>query len=257
MKAIFLGLIGALCLTVAMGCDDEETVVGTTSATLFVLDTVVTADEGQDISFLVALDAAVNRVVTFEYTVTGVTADSGADFAVSAARDSLLPFVTQKVITVLAVDDSDLEPGADEEFTFAITSVTNAQLGSNSSAVGKIGDNDAIFFTSDIQPMLFDLKCGTGFCHGSFIKSAGIFIGDSTYYAQNPGVSMYDTLLAQSGSNGQLIIPNNADSSTLYQSVLPSPSYGGDQMKGSDGNPLTATQITRLRNWINQGAPLN
>jgi hypothetical protein len=55
------------------------------------------------------------------------------------------------------------------------------------------------------------------------------------------------------GGMGTRVVPNNANSSILFEKVNPSSSRCGSQMPLSAGN-LSAFDVSLIENWINSGA---
>jgi hypothetical protein len=99
-----------------------------------------------------------------------------------------------------------------------------------------------VSFSNQIQP-IFNSQC-TG-CHGG---TGGLTITAGASYNNLVNVN------AQSSCPSlKRVLPNDASNSVLYRKV--SGTTCGQQM--TQGGALSATDITLIRNWINQGANNN
>lgn len=91
-------------------------------------------------------------------------------------------------------------------------------------------------FARDVYPLL---KQTCWECHGSERQKGKLRL-DSREAA------------FQGGRNGVVTVPGKAEESELYRRiVLPK---GSDRVMPARGEPLSATQVKRIRDWINQGA---
>src|SRR5688572_5668466 len=92
----------------------------------------------------------------------------------------------------------------------------------------------AVSFASDIKPIL-EKSCAS--CHSSDLKLADLDL--STREAAMRG-----------GEHGAVIVPGNSEKSKLYRMVA-----GLDQpIMPMEGDPLTSTEVTAIKAWIDQGA---
>ena len=100
-----------------------------------------------------------------------------------------------------------------------------------------------VSFSSDVVPIL-SASCGGVGCHGGSGTS-----GVST--------ANYDELMSSIGTQyGSLaVIPSNASQSPLIDKLGSSPRFGSRMPLG--GSPLTQTQISILRSWVENGAQEN
>lgn len=100
-------------------------------------------------------------------------------------------------------------------------------------------------FSSDIVPIFARGGCTAGGCHGAPVQ-AGLNLASSPYAAL-VGVASTET--------GELrVIPGNAANSYLIKKLEGRASQG-ERMP--IGGQLSDTDLTNLRNWINQGAKNN
>ncbi len=126
-------------------------------------------------------------------------------------------------------------------------SVTITVAGKQSNAVAfriVSASSPAISFSVDIQPIFSQNGC-TG-CHGG---SGGLSLTAGQSYANLVNVQ------AQAGcTNRKRVLPGNADESVLYLRLAGSAC--GDRMpKG--GSAVSSASVTKVRDWINGGAPNN
>lgn len=100
----------------------------------------------------------------------------------------------------------------------------------------------SVSYAADIQP-IFNTSCVV--CHSTAAPLNGI------------SFSNYAAVMASSGTSygGLIVLPGNAAGSPLVDKIEPSPAQGTRMPQG--GSPLSATQISKIRQWINDGAPNN
>ena len=106
----------------------------------------VAAEEGDPLTFTVALSAASGKTVTVDVGTsveTGDTATAGTDFtAVASTTLTFDPGQEEKTVSFLTTEDTDDEN--DETFTVTLSSPSNATLSTtNATAKGTIEDDDA------------------------------------------------------------------------------------------------------------------
>jgi hypothetical protein len=90
-----------------------------------------------------------------------------------------------------------------------------------------------ICFVQDILPMMLS-SCGVTSCHDAITHEEGYVFVD------------YETILEHG------IVPFDPDDSEIYEKVTDT---GDDLMPPPPREPLTSTQISALREWIEKGAP--
>jgi hypothetical protein len=102
-------------------------------------------------------------------------------------------------------------------------------------------NNSQVSFSRDVQP-IFDNYCVS--CHPN---SGNLDLRRGHSYDQLVNVPA-------SGYNALRVKPGDAESSVLYKKVDGSGAYGSNMPLGSS---LSASQISLIRDWINQGARQN
>ena len=107
-----------------------------------------------------------------------------------------------------------------------------AKLRTAQSALAKKGL--FISFAHEIAPIL-TRRCFS--CHASQVAKGGI---DLSSYAAT----------IRSGKRGNIVVPGNADSSTLYTAVA-------DESMPQEDTPLTRQEINLIKQWIDRGAALD
>ena len=125
---------------------EEDMVTVSVVAVMVAADDKSKVEEGETVSFVVALTGAVSGVVQVPYETANGTAESGTNKDYTAASGTLEFSAgdTSKTIEVTTLEDSNNE--ADETFAVTLTSVTGpdgVSLGT-SSATGTIEDDDPI-----------------------------------------------------------------------------------------------------------------
>jgi hypothetical protein len=90
-------------------------------------------------------------------------------------------------------------------------------------------------FLRDIQP-IFAARCVS--CHGSTKQQSGLRLDRRA-------------AALQGGNSGAVIVPGKSAASRLYQVVA---GLDRDTKMPPSGKPLTAAEVQRLRDWIDQGA---
>ena len=95
-----------------------------------------------------------------------------------------------------------------------------------------------VSFADDVQPILTQ-HCVS--CHGN---SGGV------------NLSSYQALISSTGNayGNNLVVPEDAVASGLYDKLLPSPRFG---TKMPQGGSLSGNQIEIIKTWINEGAENN
>jgi hypothetical protein len=133
--------------------------------------------------------------------------------------------------------------GGSDGPTAPATNNGNGNTGGNNSSAPTVKTDPS--FSSDIVPIFSRNGCTAGGCHGSPAQ-AGLNLASSPYAAL---VSVAST---QTGEHR--VIPGDAANSYLIKK-LEGRASKGDRMPV--GGQLSATDLTNLKNWINQGAKNN
>jgi hypothetical protein len=95
-------------------------------------------------------------------------------------------------------------------------------------------------YVRDIQP-IFNSNCASSGCHASSSASSGIKL------------SSYTDVMASTGTKlGKLVIVNDATNSPLVKVIEGTASSVSRMPLG--GSSLSASDITKIKNWINDGA---
>ena len=92
----------------------------------------------QNASYTVTLSQASNQTVSVNYATSNGTATAGADYTATIGTLTFAPGVTSQVLNIPILNDSLNE--ADETFTLALSSPTNAALGTQTAATTTITD---------------------------------------------------------------------------------------------------------------------
>jgi len=117
-------------------------------------------------------------------------------------------------------------------YTVTLTVVDDDGATGTATLTIDVTNSGTVSYANEVQ-RIFNNRC-TG-CHGN---DGGLTL------------TSYTTLMA-GGNSGPAVIAGNADASLLVCRIEGN-TCGQQMPRGSD--PLTATQITLIRNWINQGA---
>jgi mono/diheme cytochrome c family protein len=99
----------------------------------------------------------------------------------------------------------------------------------------------SVSYAADIQP-IFNSSCGGSACHTNGGSAFGV------------NLSSYAATMASRGSQygGPIVLPNNPDASPLVDKIEPNPTHGSRMPLGRAA--LNATQIQKIRTWIQNGA---
>ena len=102
-------------------------------------------------------------------------------------------------------------------------------------------DVTSVSYAADIQP-IFNGSCGGSACHTNGGAAFGV------------DLSNYAATMASRGSqySGATVVPGNPDSSPLVDKIEPNPTHGSRMPLGRAA--LNATQIQKIRTWIQNGA---
>lgn len=198
-----------------------------------VSDPIIT--EGEIATFVVTLNIPSTIPVTFEYVTSAGTASSPADFAAVSGSGTIPAGETEITIPVITFDDVVSE--GTESFTLSVSNLSGAEP-LKPSGTCTIGDNEAapVSFAADIRPILND-RCVN--CHNSNSNQRDF------------SVSSYNEVL-NSGDRGPHVTPGHSAHSTLYLVLLLPPPSGFIRMP--QGGALPAAEISKIKDWIDQGA---
>lgn len=197
--------------------------------------------EGETAQVTVELNKAGILPVIFDFNLVAGTATAPADFILASGRDTILPGQLSAVLSIGTTEDALFE--SSEEFTIRLTALSNGMF-LDSTATCTILDDDAPSFASDIQPLLL-ARCAISGCHGGSSAEGGLGLGSATYHA----------VFHASGSHGAAIVPGSAATSSLYFKLTTSPQFGSRMPPG--GPYISISDLNKLRDWINAGAPDN
>jgi hypothetical protein len=128
----------------------------------------------------------------------------------------------EETMVPLATETADEQPSATEELLVA----TEAPMTEEPS----VGDG-SVSFANDVLPIL-NSRCAR--CHGGARTEARL------------DVLSYEALMA-GGLNGPVVVPGDADASSLVRLVIT-----GEMPK--QGAKLTSDQVQLFTDWVNQGA---
>jgi hypothetical protein len=124
------------------------------------------------------------------------------------------------------------------------TSVSGPTTPVPDSTVGVIADPS---FSNDIQPIFNQNGCANGGCHG-VAMAANLDLQPGASHANLVNVTATREPLLR-------VIPGNADGSYLVVKLEGRQSVGSQMPLG--GQPLSETDLTNIKNWINRGAQNN
>jgi hypothetical protein len=99
---------------------------------------------------------------------------------------------------------------------------------------GRTCSADSVYFANEILPLV-NSGCAMAGCH------------DAVTHAEGLNLTTYSGIM-------KIVTPGRASSSKLYTIIVKS---GGDRMPPPPQSPLAADKITRIQQWINQGAKNN
>lgn len=123
----------------------------------------------------------------------------------------------------------------------------NNDGGSGGGPTGPVVKTDPSF-SSDIMEVFTRRGCTESSCHGS--GQGGLTMTSTAGTYQNL------VNVASAGASGEVrVIPGNANDSYLVKKLEGRQSVGARMPSG--GSPLDATDLTNIKNWINQGAKNN
>lgn len=205
------------------------------------------APEGDTLFFIVFLSPVGPLDVSFSWRTADSTAiaDSGDYVAVLRTTALIAAGNSSMVISLATVGDVEYE--MDESVLILLDSAENAEI-VDSVAIGLILNNDFVSYENVIRPILVDTAgCNQTACHRGMVPKGGLNMGDASY----------DSVMTASGDSEALLIePNDTDASLLYQRIIKE--AGFERMPPNPPGPVLSDEnISKIRDWINQGAPDN
>lgn len=136
------------------------------------------------------------------------------------------------LVSACGGSDSPTEPGGNDG-------------GGDGGSAPTIKDNPS--FSADIMEVFNRNGCTASGCHGS--GQGGLTMGS----ASTTHANLVDVVSPTSGEIR--VIPGNASDSYLVKKLMGTAAFGAQMPLG--GAPLGNTDMTNIRNWINQGAGNN
>jgi hypothetical protein len=183
--------------------------LGQSSATLTIVDefsgvqfSAATYDvnEGAGSATITAtLDMASAVVVTVDYTASGGTATAGSDYVVASGTLTFPVGVTTQTFSVTVIDD-DVDEVAQETVNLTLSNPGNAELGTPTSAVLRIQDNDPPP-TVQFSPSVFaQNEHGANAVIGVELSAPSAFLITVDYATSNGTATAGSDYLATSGT---------------------------------------------------------
>jgi hypothetical protein len=179
--------------------------------------------------------------ISFSYTVTDGSALATSDYVVAGGTDTIPAGETSILVPVTTVNDTLFE--LSESFSLTISAVANGTI-LDGTATATIPVNDPPSFATSIQPVLA-ARCGIVGCHGGSSAEGGLNLGAVTYH----------NVLHGSGNHGPILVVGNGAASSLYYKMTTSPQFESRMPPG--GPYVPSSDMQRLKNWIDAGAPDN
>ncbi|MFN2129772.1 MAG: Calx-beta domain-containing protein, partial [Anaerolineae bacterium] len=183
--------------------------LGQSSATLTIVDefsgvqfSAATYDvnEGAGSATITAtLDMASAVVVTVDYTASGGTATAGSDYVVASGTLTFPVGVTTQTFSVTVVDD-DVDEVAQETVNLALSNPGNAELGTPTSAVLRIQDNDPPPTVQFSPPVFAQNEHGANAVIGVELSAPSAFLITVDYATSNGTATAGSDYLATSGT---------------------------------------------------------
>ena len=151
----------------------------------------------QNASYTVTLSQASNQTVSVNYATANGTATAGADYTATTGTLTFAPGVTTQVLNIPILNDSLNE--ADETFTLALSSPTNAILGAVTIATTTITDTITAAVTTTLPANVENLTLtGTAAINGTGNAGNNVITGNSGNNTLNGGAGN-DTLNGGAG----------------------------------------------------------
>ncbi len=151
----------------------------------------------QNASYTVTLSQASNQTVSVNYATANGTATAGLDYTATIGTLTFAPGVTTQVLNIPILNDSLNE--ADETFTLALSSPTNAILGAVTIATTTITDTITAAVTTTLPANVENLTLtGTAAINGTGNAGNNVITGNSGNNTLNGGAGN-DTLNGGAG----------------------------------------------------------
>ncbi len=136
----------------------------------------VSAEEGEDLTFTVALSPPSTETVTVDWATSGGTATSGTDFTAGAGTLTFTAGDTEQTVTVSTTEDMTEEDH--ETFTVTLSNATAAAI-SGATATGVIWNDDGTSATdpvwSTVMTVAETMFRGHGYADPEYFGDAGTF----------------------------------------------------------------------------------
>ena len=161
------------------------------------------AEEGETLTFTVALSPESTETVTVAWATSGGTATSGTDFTAGTGTLTFTAGVTEQTFTVATTED--VTDQVNETFTVTLSNATGATI-SDATATGTIKDDDAppLVAWSTVMTVaeVFSDSYGYGENNGGELADADFQYDSAAYTVEEILVSRYDGVRFQVDKEG-------------------------------------------------------
>lgn len=159
-----------------------------------------------------------SRAVEIDYATSDGTAHAGSDYQATSSTLSFEPGVTTRAFVVPILNDTSHEVG--ETMNLSLTNPVNARVGTPSTAVLKIGDNDV---AGSVQFSLSDFSASAadGNATVTVTRTGGSASGVSVRYSTSDGTAQAGT--DYEPTSGTLLFGQGATSQTFTLNLLRNP----------------------------------
>ncbi len=176
-----------------------------------------TVTEGETVTVTVALNMTSTNTVTVTYAMTDGTATAGADYTATTGSLVFAPGDLTKSFTVSTIEDATEE--SDETVNLTLSNPISVELGSASTAILTIKDDDQVLPTPSVIVDDFENGLPTG------QDSNSLGIGFVTF-GQEAGATVSITTTEVADSD-PLALPEQSGANTVFELEVNAPSYGG------------------------------